>query len=171
MGRGIWSFLAGVLFGALAVAGTAFFLALQLAEGGFTVHVPAEQISDVVSRQVEEQVRASLPGVLDQARAELPDQVKAEVAKSFDGIALRIGEVNINLPPSTTRELQNRLQLTVERAVGQALDELDVDSLAAEMAEQSESLIAASLRNDLNGHKFLIQPYSWLTIPITVQVN
>src|SRR5690606_28500072 len=114
----------------------------QLAEGGFTVHVPAEQISDVVSRQVEEQVRASLPGVLDQARAELPDQVKAEVAKSFDGIALRIGEVNINLPPSTTRELQNRLQLTVERAVGQALDELDVDSLAAEMAEQSESLIA-----------------------------
>lgn len=163
--------MAGVVIGAAAVAGAAVLLLLQFADVGFTVNVPAEQISGVVRRQVEEQVRVSLPAVLDQARAELPQQVKAEVAKSFNGIALRIGEVNINLPPSTTRELQNRLQQTVERAVGQALDELDIDELAAEMAQQSESLVAASLSEELNGHKFLIQPYSWLTIPITVQVN
>lgn len=163
--------MAGAVFGGLAVAGTAVFLALQLSEAGFTVNVPGEQISGVVRRQVEEQVRSTLPTVLDTARHELPAQVETEVAKAFDGIGLRIGDVQITLPPSTTRELQKRLQQTVETAVGRALDQIDIDALAAELAAQSEDLVAASISDELNGQKFLIQPYSWLTIPINVHVQ
>lgn len=171
MGRGTWSFLAGTVFGGLAVAGTALFFALQLAEAGFTVDVPGDQISGVVRRQVEEQVRTSLPTVLETARRELPAQVESEVAKAFDGIGLRIGDVNINLPASTTRELQKRLQQTVETAVGQALDQIDIDALASELAEQSEGLVAASIGRELDGKQLWLHPYSWLAIPITLQVD
>lgn len=157
--------------GLLLTAGVGLLLALQTANSGFTVSVPTDQIRAVVRRQVESQAVESLPEVLAAAKRELPAQVETEVAKAFDGIGLRIGEININLPASTTKELQNRMQATVEKAVGQALDRVDIASLAAEMAAQSEGLVTATLGQELDGHKFWVRPWRWLSIPVTVQVD
>ncbi|MGE5590554.1 MAG: hypothetical protein ACM3ZA_08045 [Bacillota bacterium] len=165
------AFLWGIGVGLLASVTLMLALAGMVAQRGVQVTLSADEMAQAVRTQVTRQVEADFPAVLEQIKADAAAQIKAQMKNKIDGGAVRISDVVVPLPPEILGQFQSRLEGVVQSSVAAALDGLDVRTMAAAYGDRAQTMVKASLRQQLDGRTFSYSPVNWITIPVTIRVR
>ncbi len=158
--------LASLLWGAV-LAATLVWVQVR----GVRVDVNLDGMASAVREEVGRHVSEAVPAFVEQAKREVPDRVRAEIAGSMAGTTLAIGDVAVPIPEAMARAFEARLQAQVETVLYQILDEVDYEALAEELADRAYVMVRRDLAGRTGPQVFVVTPMPglpWLALPVTL---
>jgi len=162
------AFAAGAVCGILLVMLLAGLVGYSTLENGLTVEVGIGALARAVRAEVEAHAQQELPRITEELRKTMPERVAKRLTDSLKSATIKLYDTEIHLPDSAIAELKTNLRQLVVAEIDKSIEQLDTDRLVQEWGEQAEESVEASLQEQLDGQTFLLQPYKWLTVPVTV---
>jgi len=162
------AFLTGTLCGillAVVVMAVVGYIAL---EQGLTVEVETGAIAELVRAQVEDYARQELPRVISQLKSTMPAGIASRLTKSLESATIKLYDTEIHLPDAAVEELNGNLREMVLAEIDKSFSRLDTDQLVREWGTVAEESVRSLLVDELDCKTFVVEPYAWLSVPVTV---
>lgn len=160
----------GWMLGVATVAALLGGGALALDRHGVAVPVDLSGIAERVQADVETQVLEQLPKALAVLKGEVPERVVAQVKKRLDGGTVRIGELQIQVPPGIADEVVNKqVRATVTEVMDDMTRDMDGQALAKQLGARAADLVRRRLTAELAQAHLTVRPWRYISVPVILQ--
>lgn len=161
----------GVLVGLMAAGAVAAMQLMLLQRRGVEVHVDTTRIALQVQAEVRDALKRELPAAIAQLRREVPARAAAETARRLGETRLHIGGFSMPVPEVAVMQVQAGVEEALRVGLDAAVRNADVDSLSRRLGDQAYVLVDHGLGQMLAGQRFIVKPWPWLSVPVTVRTN
>lgn len=142
--------------------------------GGLTVAVDLGHVTEATRREIETQVTALLPVLLDDIKDQVPQRVASQLATKLGAASFSIYGVDIKLPAGSLGSVRNQIERVVSQELKASLDAIDIRQSAEMWGEQGEAWVTRSLQEGLGNQSLALQPlprWPWLQLPLILRIK
>jgi hypothetical protein len=162
------AFVAGVAVG-LVLAGATVGGALSvLVKRGIQVPVATDRLAAQVRVEAAAAARRELPGAIAAVRRDLPRRAADEAARRLRETRLEVAGLQVPMPDAVTRQVSARMEEAVRLGIDLAIRDADLDALAGRIGQRAYGLVDERMRESLAGQQFVVKPWPWLSVPVTL---
>lgn len=137
---------------------------------GVTVYISSEDLAGMVRDRVVTQARQDLPGIIANAKAEIPKIVEEEMRDQLTSDRMEIAGFVFRVPDELMNQLRKNMQDNVERATGEILSGIDTTTVAEQFGESIYQMVRQTLHGELDGSSFHIKVFERFPLRVRVSV-
>lgn len=164
------SYLAGfasaLLLFFLLLGGAVYLLTSQ----GITITLDSGKIAQLVRVQVVSEAQRSLPRLIDDAKAEIPGIVEAQMREQIVSDRMEIAGFVFRVPEELLGQLRQSIQSNVEKAATEILSGIDTVLVAEDIGENVYLLVRQTLVRELHGDLYQVLAYGRIPLNIRIKV-
>lgn len=164
-------FWRGLLVGAGAVVAALALGLGYLSAAGVTVTVEGDVLADRLGAEVEAAVRREFSGLVREARAEWPQQVREAVRGRVAGLRLEVAGMSLELPEAARAQMERAAAEAAQAAVESVSGDLAVDELASRIGSRAAARARERLPEVLAAQQVVVEPAPGLRVPLRLQVR
>lgn len=162
-------FLLGALTGAFALLCVLAGGAAIMARRGVRVDVDIEPLAVLVRENVTGEAERSLPEMLTEMKAEVPEMVATRMSERMQASAtINLADFTLELPESATKVIQEQLQAVVEDIVYECFAEFDTDLAAAQLGDEAYELVKTSIASEAAEVALRYRLFGRVPVPVTL---
>lgn len=161
-------FLAGVTVGLLSAGVVLATSLVGVRQRPLRVEVATSRIAEHVREEVRVAVRRELPGTIASLRREIPARAAAEAGRRLAQTRVELGGFQVPVPPAAIQVVQSKTEEALRAGFDMAVRKEDLDATADRLSEQAYLLVTQRLNQMLAGQTFVVRPWPWISLPVTV---
>lgn len=167
---GVKIFVFGLIMGLVISTLLVALVGVGFLRRGVTIPIDREYLIDELTTQASNAMQTAIPGLLAQARLQLPQTVNQQVRSGLGEMSLGIANYEVKLPAAVVSRIDSYLQSNVIIAFGTLLDGLGT---AAAQAVTKDQLLtqAAAWADSLQGRRFEVEVLWGIKVPMIVMLR